>query len=89
MCQTFWTAGGRVETAETSGKNFLATNVKGVPRPYETPIPIESPEVPRHRATAGSYGGGGVLVREVPLYYKLVYARNSKAFVSQLWFAKR
>ena len=30
-----------------------------VPRPYETPTPLGSPQVPRHEATVGSYGGGG------------------------------
>ena len=29
----------------------------GVPRPRETPIPIESTQVPKHRDTVGSYGG--------------------------------
>ena len=30
----------------------------GVPRSYETPAPIGSAQVSRHRATVGSYGGG-------------------------------
>ena len=32
-----------------------------------SPTPLGSPQVPRHRATIGFYGGGGVLMSEVPL----------------------
>ena len=32
------------------------------------PPPLGPPYVPRHRATVGSYGGGGLLMSEVPLY---------------------
>ena len=40
--------------------------VTGVSRLQETPTPIESSRVPRHRSTVGSYGGG-VEMSEVPL----------------------
>ena len=44
----------------------------GVPRSEETPTPLGSPQVPRHRATVGSYGGwcflwGGTPVPTVSL----------------------
>ena len=39
----------------------------GVPRLKETPTPIVSPLVARHRATVGS-DGGVFLMSEVPLY---------------------
>ena len=42
-------------------------HLTGVPRSSETPTPLGSPQVSRHRATVGSYGGG-VLISEVPLY---------------------
>ena len=38
----------------------------GVPCSQETPIPLGSPEGPRHRPTAGSYGGGCFLWARYP-----------------------
>ena len=39
----------------------------GVPRSLETPTPLRAPWVPRHRATEGSYGGGGSYERGIPV----------------------
>jgi hypothetical protein len=41
--------------------------ITGVPRSQETITPLGPPQVPRHRAAVGSYGGG-VLMSEVSLY---------------------
>ena len=38
-----------------------------LPRSQETPNPLESPDVPRHRATVGSYGVGGGYERGTPV----------------------
>ena len=45
-----------VTLANATPLNHVCT---GVPRSSETPTPKGSPEVPRHRATVESYGGGG------------------------------
>ena len=37
-------------------------------RSYETPTPLGSPEVPRHRATVGSYKGGVSYERGTPAH---------------------
>ena len=39
----------------------------GVPRSEETPSPLGSPQVPGHRATVRSYGGGGSKERGIPV----------------------
>ena len=38
-----------------------------VPRSLETPNPLGPPWVPGHRATVGSYGGGGSYERGTPV----------------------
>ena len=48
------------------GGHPAAIRCAGVPRPEETPTPLGSPQVPRHRATVGSYGGGGSCERDTP-----------------------
>ena len=46
------------ERTRPAGRFYLVgLTHTGVPRSYETPTPLESPQVPRHRATVRSYGG--------------------------------
>ena len=54
-----------VWTQILEGLECLDTGPAEVPR--ETPTPPGSPQVPRHRATVGSYGGGVSYERGTPV----------------------
>ena len=58
-------AGDGVQAA-TAGLRNHPGNV-GVLRSYETPAPLGSPQVPRHRAPVGSYEGGVSYERGTPV----------------------
>ena len=53
----------------------------GVPRSQETPTPLGSPQVPRHRASVGSYGGSVSYERGTPVDEESLrnHARTAKS----------
>ena len=52
----------------------------GVPRSQETPTPPGLPQVPKHRATEGSNGGGVSYERCTPVPYEQLLRRDVKRF---------
>ena len=52
-------------------KNLESASATGVPRAQETHPPLGSLYGPTRRPTVGFWGGGGVLMSEVPLYLRV------------------